>query len=104
MVYSYGSGAVWALGIVPFSHVNVVKFNVEDGEIVQQVGLCISLSQSPGTRGGEWAEPFLALGPGDSAGLTHRPFKVPDSGRLEAAFSSSIYLFTWLFMSLFEPN
>ncbi|XP_036304510.1 ER membrane protein complex subunit 1 isoform X8 [Pipistrellus kuhlii] len=36
MVYSYGSGVVWALGIVPFSHVNVVKFNVEDGEIVQQ--------------------------------------------------------------------
>ncbi|XP_050012736.1 ER membrane protein complex subunit 1 isoform X1 [Alexandromys fortis] len=37
MVYSYGSGMVWALGIVPFSHVNIVKFNVEDGEIVQQV-------------------------------------------------------------------
>uniref|UniRef100_A0A8C6D6U4 ER membrane protein complex subunit 1 n=1 Tax=Moschus moschiferus TaxID=68415 RepID=A0A8C6D6U4_MOSMO len=37
MVYSYGSGVVWALGVVPFSHVNVVKFNVEDGEIVQQV-------------------------------------------------------------------
>ncbi|XP_036208720.1 ER membrane protein complex subunit 1 isoform X9 [Myotis myotis] len=35
-VYSYGSGVVWALGIVPFSHVNIVKFNVEDGEIVQQ--------------------------------------------------------------------
>uniref|UniRef100_A0A8C9UPP6 ER membrane protein complex subunit 1 n=1 Tax=Spermophilus dauricus TaxID=99837 RepID=A0A8C9UPP6_SPEDA len=30
MVYSYGSGVVWALGIVPFSHVNIVKFNVED--------------------------------------------------------------------------
>uniref|UniRef100_A0A8D2CKX1 ER membrane protein complex subunit 1 n=1 Tax=Sciurus vulgaris TaxID=55149 RepID=A0A8D2CKX1_SCIVU len=37
MVYSYGSGVVWALGIAPFSHVNIVKFNVEDGEIVQQV-------------------------------------------------------------------
>ncbi|XP_006883655.1 PREDICTED: ER membrane protein complex subunit 1 isoform X4 [Elephantulus edwardii] len=37
MVYSYGSGVVWALGIVPFSHVNIVKFSVEDGEIVQQV-------------------------------------------------------------------
>uniref|UniRef100_A0A8D0WC79 ER membrane protein complex subunit 1 n=1 Tax=Sus scrofa TaxID=9823 RepID=A0A8D0WC79_PIG len=34
MVYSYGSGVVWALGVVPFSHVNIVKFNVEDGEIV----------------------------------------------------------------------
>uniref|UniRef100_A0A8C0QX72 ER membrane protein complex subunit 1 n=1 Tax=Canis lupus dingo TaxID=286419 RepID=A0A8C0QX72_CANLU len=37
MMYSYGSGVVWALGVVPFSHVNIVKFNVEDGEIVQQV-------------------------------------------------------------------
>ncbi|KAF5924712.1 hypothetical protein HPG69_004584 [Diceros bicornis minor] len=37
MVYSYGSGVVWALGVAPFSHVNIVKFNVEDGEIVQQV-------------------------------------------------------------------
>lgn len=37
MVYSYGSEVVWTLGIVPFSHVNIVKFNVEDGEIVQQV-------------------------------------------------------------------
>uniref|UniRef100_A0A2K6AB77 ER membrane protein complex subunit 1 n=1 Tax=Mandrillus leucophaeus TaxID=9568 RepID=A0A2K6AB77_MANLE len=37
MVYSYGSGVVWALGVFPFSHVNIVKFNVEDGEIVQQV-------------------------------------------------------------------
>lgn len=37
MVYSYGSGVVWALGVMPFSHVNIVKFNVEDGEIVQQV-------------------------------------------------------------------
>uniref|UniRef100_A0A8C4MFW0 ER membrane protein complex subunit 1 n=1 Tax=Equus asinus asinus TaxID=83772 RepID=A0A8C4MFW0_EQUAS len=35
MVYSYGSGVVWALGVVPFSHVNIVKFNVEDGEIVR---------------------------------------------------------------------
>uniref|UniRef100_A0A8C4MAD5 ER membrane protein complex subunit 1 n=1 Tax=Equus asinus asinus TaxID=83772 RepID=A0A8C4MAD5_EQUAS len=43
MVYSYGSGVVWALGVVPFSHVNIVKFNVEDGEIVQQVwsGICL---------------------------------------------------------------
>lgn len=43
MMYSYGSGVVWALGVVPFSHVNIVKFNVEDGEIVQQVwrGLCL---------------------------------------------------------------
>lgn len=45
MVYSYGSGAVWALGIVPFSHVNVVKFNVEDGEIVQQVRSGIFLQE-----------------------------------------------------------
>lgn len=45
MVYSYGSGVVWALGIVPFSHVNIVKFNVEDGEIVQQVWEGISLEE-----------------------------------------------------------
>lgn len=46
MVYSYGSGVVWALGVVPFSHVNIVKFNVEDGEIVQQVwsGICLEES------------------------------------------------------------
>ncbi|KAF6108513.1 ER membrane protein complex subunit 1 [Phyllostomus discolor] len=46
MVYSYGSGAVWALGIVPFSHVNAVKFNVEDGEIVQQVRVSTPWLQS----------------------------------------------------------
>lgn len=45
MVYSYGSGVVWALGIVPFSHVNIVKFNVEDGEIVQQVRSGIFLEE-----------------------------------------------------------
>ncbi|KAK1340428.1 hypothetical protein QTO34_018998 [Cnephaeus nilssonii] len=46
MVYSYGSGVVWALGIVPFSHVNIVKFNVEDGEIVQQVRVSTPWLQS----------------------------------------------------------
>nr|KAF6377922.1 ER membrane protein complex subunit 1 [Myotis myotis] len=45
-VYSYGSGVVWALGIVPFSHVNIVKFNVEDGEIVQQVRVSTPWLQS----------------------------------------------------------
>ncbi|XP_006866390.1 PREDICTED: ER membrane protein complex subunit 1 isoform X4 [Chrysochloris asiatica] len=46
MVYSCGSGVVWALGVVPFSHVNVVKFNVEDGEIVQQVRVSTPWLQS----------------------------------------------------------
>ncbi|XP_016050451.2 ER membrane protein complex subunit 1 isoform X3 [Erinaceus europaeus] len=46
MVYSYGSGVVWALGIAPFSHVNIVKFNVEDGEIVQQVRVSTPWLQS----------------------------------------------------------
>ncbi|XP_058993675.1 ER membrane protein complex subunit 1 isoform X4 [Mustela lutreola] len=46
MTYSYGSGVVWALGVVPFSHVNIVKFNVEDGEIVQQVRVSTPWLQS----------------------------------------------------------
>ncbi|XP_064137451.1 ER membrane protein complex subunit 1 isoform X3 [Loxodonta africana] len=46
MVYSYGSGVVWALGVVPFSHVNIVKFNVEDGEIVRQVRVSTPWLQS----------------------------------------------------------
>ncbi|ELK10451.1 hypothetical protein PAL_GLEAN10012897 [Pteropus alecto] len=46
MVYSYGSGVVWALGVVPFSHVNIVKFNVEDGEIMQQVRVSTPWLQS----------------------------------------------------------
>ncbi|KAM9036858.1 ER membrane protein complex subunit 1-like [Sarcophilus harrisii] len=37
MVYSYGTGVLWVLGVVPNSHVNVVTFHVEDGEMVQQV-------------------------------------------------------------------
>ncbi|XP_044523744.1 ER membrane protein complex subunit 1 isoform X1 [Gracilinanus agilis] len=37
MVYSYGTGMMWVLGVVPNSHVNIVKFHVEDGEMVQQV-------------------------------------------------------------------
>lgn len=63
MVYSYGSGVVWALGVVPFSHVNIVKFNVEDGEIVQQVRSGCSL----GHHGGGGFSPPLHWGPGASA-------------------------------------
>lgn len=63
MVYSYGSGVVWALGIVPFSHVNIVKFNVEDGEIVQQVQRA---------SGSLWVEEVMeacfSWGPGNLAG------------------------------------
>lgn len=41
MVYFYGFGVVWVFGVVFFSYVNIVKFNVEDGEIVQQVRVLI---------------------------------------------------------------
>jgi hypothetical protein len=61
MVYSCGSGVVWALGIVPFSHVNIVKFNVEDGEIVQQVWEGIWLEGSYEWKG-RFIETFFALG------------------------------------------
>ncbi|XP_043846878.1 ER membrane protein complex subunit 1 isoform X2 [Dromiciops gliroides] len=37
MMYSYGSGVLWVLGVVPNSHLNIVSFHVEDGEMVQQV-------------------------------------------------------------------
>nr|XP_025036490.1 ER membrane protein complex subunit 1 [Pelodiscus sinensis] len=37
LVYSYGTGVVLALGIVPRSHLNIVAFSVEDGEITNQI-------------------------------------------------------------------
>ncbi|KAJ6656878.1 hypothetical protein lerEdw1_003209 [Lerista edwardsae] len=36
-VYSHGTGVVHVLGIVPQSHLSIVTFNVEDGEITRQV-------------------------------------------------------------------
>lgn len=85
-MYSYGSGVVWALGVVPFSHVNIVRFNVEDGEIVQQVWPGAWLAEPCGTlrivEGDRWS-PSLHRGPGNMAGQMQKPFMVPDSGHLE---------------------
>ncbi|CAL8319167.1 unnamed protein product [Merluccius merluccius] len=36
-VYSEGDGEVYALGLVPNSHIYIVAFSVEDGEIIKQV-------------------------------------------------------------------
>lgn len=38
-VYSGGNGEVYALGVVPHSHVGIVAYSVEDGEIIKQVTL-----------------------------------------------------------------
>ncbi|RLV93163.1 hypothetical protein DV515_00013511 [Chloebia gouldiae] len=37
LLYSRGTGAIHVVGIVPQSHLNVLTFNVEDGEITRQV-------------------------------------------------------------------
>ncbi|KAJ3587022.1 hypothetical protein NHX12_013413 [Muraenolepis orangiensis] len=36
-VYSEGDGEVYALGVVPNSHIYIVAFSVEDGEIIKEV-------------------------------------------------------------------
>lgn len=36
-VYSGGNGEVYVLGVVPHSHIAVVAFSVDDGEILKQV-------------------------------------------------------------------
>lgn len=36
-VYSGGNGEVYALGVVSHSHITVVAYSVEDGEIIKQV-------------------------------------------------------------------
>lgn len=37
LLYSRGTGVIHVVGIVPQSHLNVLTFNVEDGEITRQV-------------------------------------------------------------------
>ncbi|NWW39847.1 EMC1 protein, partial [Panurus biarmicus] len=37
LLYSRGTGVIHVVGIVPHSHLNVLTFNVEDGEITKQV-------------------------------------------------------------------
>lgn len=36
-VYSGGNGQVYALGIVPHSHIAIVAYSMDDGEIINQV-------------------------------------------------------------------
>uniref|UniRef100_A0A8C4ED00 ER membrane protein complex subunit 1 n=1 Tax=Dicentrarchus labrax TaxID=13489 RepID=A0A8C4ED00_DICLA len=38
-VYSDGNGEVYALGIVPHSHIAIVAYSVEDGEIIKQMSV-----------------------------------------------------------------
>lgn len=90
MVYSYGSGAVWALGVVPFSHVNVVKFNVDDGEIIQQVR---SGWRGLVNCGGERVQPSFAPGTRGLGRVNAKATRGPCFRALEAAFcSSGVYL------------
>ncbi|XP_069466496.1 ER membrane protein complex subunit 1 [Ambystoma mexicanum] len=37
LAYSYGKGTIHVLGVVPQSHLNIVTFSIEDGEISKQV-------------------------------------------------------------------
>ncbi|NXS23588.1 EMC1 protein, partial [Mystacornis crossleyi] len=37
LLYSRGTGVIHVVGIVPQSHLNVLTFSVEDGEITKQV-------------------------------------------------------------------
>lgn len=36
-VYSFGNGEVVALGVVPHSHIAIIVYSLEDGEIIKQV-------------------------------------------------------------------
>lgn len=40
-VYSGGNGEVYALGIVPHSHIVIIAYSTDDGEIIKQVILFI---------------------------------------------------------------
>lgn len=37
MIYSGGHGPLVILGVVPSSHIVIVEYNIEDGEIMKQV-------------------------------------------------------------------
>lgn len=43
-VYSGGDGEVYALGVVPHSHIAIVAYSLDDGEIIKQVILTYSSS------------------------------------------------------------
>lgn len=36
-MYSFGNGEVVVLGVVPHSHIAIVAYSLEDGEIIKQV-------------------------------------------------------------------
>lgn len=36
-MYSSGNGEVYAMGVVPHSHIAIVAYSAEDGEIIKQV-------------------------------------------------------------------
>ncbi|KAI3357283.1 hypothetical protein L3Q82_015736 [Scortum barcoo] len=38
-VYSSGNGEVYALGVVPHSHITIVAYSLEDGEIIKQISV-----------------------------------------------------------------
>uniref|UniRef100_A0A667Y0S4 ER membrane protein complex subunit 1 n=1 Tax=Myripristis murdjan TaxID=586833 RepID=A0A667Y0S4_9TELE len=38
-VYSGGNGEVYTLGVVPHSHITIVAYSVEDGEIIKQISV-----------------------------------------------------------------
>ncbi|NXU92653.1 EMC1 protein, partial [Xiphorhynchus elegans] len=46
LLYSRGTGVIHVLGIVPQSHLNVLTFSVEDGEIIKQVRVAAPWLQS----------------------------------------------------------
>uniref|UniRef100_A0A3Q0SZM5 ER membrane protein complex subunit 1 n=1 Tax=Amphilophus citrinellus TaxID=61819 RepID=A0A3Q0SZM5_AMPCI len=41
-VYSGGNGEVYVLGVVPHSHIAIITYSIEDGEIIKQVILFVS--------------------------------------------------------------
>uniref|UniRef100_A0A7N6B305 ER membrane protein complex subunit 1 n=1 Tax=Anabas testudineus TaxID=64144 RepID=A0A7N6B305_ANATE len=70
-VYSGGNGEVYALGVVSHSHITVVAYSVEDGEIIKQsLGLEVDpsfhpvlVSTQPNAARTPLSEFFLQLGP-----------------------------------------
>ncbi|XP_053136580.1 ER membrane protein complex subunit 1 [Hemicordylus capensis] len=55
LVYSHGTGVVHVLGVAPQSHLNILTFSIEDGEMTKQVRVAASwvksLSQTCGVVG-----------------------------------------------------
>lgn len=56
MVYSGGNGQVYALGVVPHSHITIVAYSTEDGEIIKQVIYikCISVEWKTNVNVSVW--------------------------------------------------